>query len=105
MKKRILALILISTLTLATGCSKFNNRRAEKTSDIKSTTSTTTSDVKVTKDNVKNLSEDDLLKIAEEATSDLDSLALEDEDLAELDSIINNVDLTTDIPTSVELKK
>ena len=101
MKKYTLVLIFMVTLMLLAGCSR--SATNQTSSQIKA--STTTSDVKVTKDNVKNLSDDQLSKMAEEPALNIDDLELEDEDLTQLDSIINNQDPTSSIPTSVDLKK
>jgi len=110
MKKKLFALLFLLTLILATGCSKSNNTSAIKTPGTDKTTTqsqstNSTSEVKVTKDNAKSLNDDQLLKIAEEPAIDIDNLDLEVDDLSELDSILKDEDITSDIPTSVDLKK
>ena len=101
---------LFAILLLLAGCSKSTTPSAQKAPDTSQTSSqieasTNTSSVKITKDSVKNLSDDQLSKMAEEPTLNIDDLDLQDEDLTELVSIINNLDPTSDIPTSVDLKK
>ena len=109
MKKNKLALIFIILLMLSVGCSKLNNVTGGKTPaknqpSLETQLSTDTSKLNVTKDNVKNLSDDQLLKMTEEPTSNIDNLDFQDDDLTQLDSIINNQDPTSNIPTSVDLK-
>ena len=110
MKKYILSLLLTVLVVLSAGCSRLNNARLKQTpaqnqANSQTQSKTDVSEVKVTKDNVNNLNDDELLKMAEDPESNIDNLNLEDKDLNELDSVLNSIDTTPDIPSSAALKK
>lgn len=114
MKKYTACVALVVVLMFMAGCSKTNSASAQNTgSSIKTSSQADTSkaanssstEIKVTKDNVKSLSDDQLLKMAQEPETNIDNLNIPDEDLSQLDSILNNQDPISDIPKSVDLKK